>query len=98
MWGPKAAAMSETDRSITIDADNIVREDFFNNELNMSRVTDTDVISWAGKNTVNGLVYGNGGIKCCPWMLLIEWYTRSGLKVIKQVQVDFCWNIPLYPK
>ena len=68
VWGSDAAhkaaaAMSETDRFITIDADNIVREDFFNNELNMSRVTDTDVISWAGKNTVNGLVYGNGGIK-----------------------------------
>ena len=38
----------------------IFREDFFNNELNMSRVTDTDVISWAGMNTVNGLHSGNG--------------------------------------
>ena len=29
----------------------------------MDRIRDTDVISWAGKNIVNGLVYGNGGIK-----------------------------------
>ena len=81
---PVPGGTSETDRFITIDADNIVREDF-NNELNMSRVTDTDVISWAGKNTVNGLVYGNGGIKCWPWMLLIECvHTKRFRKVIKQ--------------
>ena len=71
VWGSDAphkpaAAMSETDRFITIDADNIVREDFFNVELDMSRIRETDVISWAGKNAVNGLVYGNGGIKCWP--------------------------------
>ena len=60
------AALSDTDRFITIDADNIVREDFFNVELDMSSIKETDVISWAGKNAVNGLVYGNGGIKCWP--------------------------------
>ena len=36
--------MSETDRFITIHADNIVREDFFNVELDMSRIRETDVI------------------------------------------------------
>ena len=48
VWGSDAphkvpAAMSETDRFITIDADNIVREDFFNVELDMSRIRETDV-------------------------------------------------------
>ena len=27
----------------------------------MSKIRQMDVISWAGKNEVNGLVYGNGG-------------------------------------
>ena len=69
IWGSDAAhkaaaAMSETERFITIDADNIVNEDFFNVELDMDRVKPTHVISWAAKNKINGLVYGNGGIKC----------------------------------
>ena len=89
--------MSETDRSITIDADNIVREDFFNNELNMSRVTDTDVISWAGKNTVNGLVYGNGGIKCWSADVVNRMRTHEAVESDKASQVDFCWNIPYIP-
>ena len=61
-----AAKLAETDRFITIDADNIVREDFFNAEIDLSLVDANDVISWAGKNVVNGLVYGNGGVKCWP--------------------------------
>ena len=43
-----AAAASETDRFITVDADNIVREEFFAVELDLNRVTKHDVISWAG--------------------------------------------------
>ena len=55
-----AADLAETDRFITIDADNIVDPAFFGVEVDMERVRDTDVISWAGKNEINGLVYGNG--------------------------------------
>ena len=69
VWGSDAAhkaaaALVETDRFITIDADNIVRSDFFNIELDLNTIGENDVISCAGKNAVNGLVYGNGGIKC----------------------------------
>ena len=67
VWGSDAAhkaaaALSETDRFITVDADNIVNDDFFNVELDMDKIGDTHVISFAAKNKVNGLVYGNGGI------------------------------------
>ena len=58
-----AAAAAETDRFITVDADNIVRDDFLSIELDMTKINRHDVISWAGKNVVNGLVYGNGGLK-----------------------------------
>src|SRR6056300_1935963 len=66
VWGSDAAhkaaaALSETPRFITVDADNIVNEEFFNIELDMDRVRDNDVISFAAKNIINGLVYGNGG-------------------------------------
>ena len=50
-----AADLAETDRFITIDADNIVDGNFFGVEVDMDIVGDLDVISWAGKNEVNGL-------------------------------------------
>lgn len=67
-----AAEQSETERFITVDGDNIVMDDFFEQTLD---VPDTDaygnniaesIFSWNGKNLLNGLVYGNGGLKCWP--------------------------------
>ena len=89
-----AADLSETDRFITIDADNIVREDFFGVEIDMDKIRATDVVSWAGKNTINGLVYGNGGIKCWPKDVVYGMQTHENApKGDKRAQVDFCWNI-----
>lgn len=89
-----AADLAETDRFITIDADNIVRPEFFNVEVDMSKITDFDVISWAGKNTINGLVYGNGGIKCWPKDVVYNMQTHENAPADNpQAQVDFCWNI-----
>lgn len=89
-----AADLAETDRFITIDADNIVKEDFFGVEVDMGKIAKTDVISWAGKNTVNGLVYGNGGIKCWPKEVVYGMQTHENApEGDKRAQVDFCWNI-----
>lgn len=99
VWGSDAAhkaaaAQAETDRFITIDADNIVRSDFFNVEVDMDKVSDIDVISWAGKNEVNGLIYGNGGIKCWPKRVVQNMRTHEAApENDKRAQVDFCWNI-----
>ena len=62
------AELSETDRFITVDGDNIIRADFLQQELNISddvKLSES-VISWCGKNSINGLMYGNGGLKCWP--------------------------------
>ena len=89
-----AAELAETDRFITIDADNIVDPAFFGVEVDMSKIRDTDVISWAGKNTINGLVYGNGGIKCWPKEVVMNMQTHENAPAgDKRAQVDFCWNI-----
>ena len=99
VWGSDAAhkaaaALCDTERFITVDADNIVREDFFNVEIDMERVRSIDVISWAGKNAVNGLVYGNGGIKCWPVDVVNAMRTHEAAPASdKAAQVDFCWNI-----
>ena len=89
-----AANMAETDRFITIDADNIVHDAFFSVEVDMDKIGDTDVISWAGKNITNGLVYGNGGIKCWPKEVVMNMKTHENAPAgDKRAQVDFCWNI-----
>ena len=62
------AELSETDRFITVDGDNTIRQDFIDQVLDFDEHTDLEnsVISWCGKNTINGLMYGNGGLKCWP--------------------------------
>lgn len=90
-----AANVAETDRFITVDADNIVHEDFFSLEIDMSKIGRHDVVSWAGKNVINGLVYGNGGIKMWPKHVVEQMRTHEAAEDPK-AQVDFCWDIYYY--
>ena len=87
-----AAALAETDRFITVDADNIVLDEFFNVELDMAKIGKTDVISWAGKNVINGLIYGNGGIKLWPKSVVNSMKTHENA-IAPSAQVDFCWDV-----
>lgn len=59
------AALSETEYFVTVDADNIVDPEFFNVEVDIEKLnlTPDHVFSWCGKVHVNGLMYGNGGLK-----------------------------------
>jgi hypothetical protein len=89
-----AAKLSETSRFITVDADNIVDPEFFNLEIDMGKLDRSDVISWAAKNEINGLVYGNGGIKCWPKHVVERMRTHEAAPANNPAaQVDFCWNI-----
>ena len=98
VWGSDAAhkaaaALSETDRFITVDADNIVDSEFFNVEIDDKKIDlNVDVVSWSAKNTVNGLVYGNGGIKFWP-KNVVEQMKSHEIANSKASQVDFCWDI-----
>tara|TARA_B110000503_G_scaffold99799_1_gene149283 strand:+ start:17569 stop:18489 length:921 start_codon:yes stop_codon:yes gene_type:complete len=90
------AALSETDRFITVDADNIVREDFLNQKINFDEHTDLNscVISWAGRNQINGLMYGNGGLKCWPKEFVLNMRTHENADPNNaHAQVDFCWDM-----
>jgi hypothetical protein len=59
------AAKSETEYFVTVDADNIVNPNFFNVIVDLDELglSDKNVFSWCGKVHVNGLMYGNGGLK-----------------------------------
>lgn len=68
----KCAELSNTNRVIIIDGDNVVRNDFFNTtfELPENYNPETSVLSFSAYNIVNGCCYGNGGIKVWPVNLL----------------------------
>jgi hypothetical protein len=90
------AELSETDRFITVDGDNIVREDFLNQEIDFDEHEDLTscVISWAGYNQINGLMYGNGGIKCWPKEFVLKMKTHENADPNNaHAQVDFCWDV-----
>ena len=59
------ADLSETEYFVTVDADNIIDPAFLNVEIDLDElgVTEDYVFSWCGKVHVNGLMYGNGGLK-----------------------------------
>ena len=90
------ANLSETDRFITVDGDNIIREDFLNQEIDFDEHTDLTncVISWSGRNIINGLMYGNGGLKCWPKEFVLNMRTHEAADPKnKHAQVDFCWDV-----
>jgi len=91
------ANQSETERFITVDGDNIVMDDFFEQELDFPE-TDHDgndiaqsIFSWNGKNILNGLVYGNGGLKCWPTEYTKTISTHEA--ATDGEGMEFCWKL-----
>lgn len=88
------ANLSETDRFITIDGDNIVDVKFINQSIEVDDFNlENSVISWAAENVINGLIYGNGGIKCWPKEYVINMRTHENADPNDiHSQIEFCWN------
>jgi hypothetical protein len=90
------ANLAKTDRVIVIDADNVLHGDFLSQviEIDNSVNLSQSVLSWPSQNIINGLQYGNGGIKCWPRQLMLDMRTHENADVAdKTAQVDFCWQI-----
>lgn len=94
------AAQSDTEHFITVDGDNLVYDEFFDLELDVpptflirkQQVPFSDVsLSWAGRNVVNGLCYGNGGLKLWSRQFVLDMRTHENA-VNKAEAVDFCWD------
>lgn len=91
------AEQSETERFITVDGDNIVMDDFFDQVLDFPD-TDHDgndisqsIFSWNAKNLLNGLVYGNGGLKCWPTEYTKTIATHEA--ATDGEGMEFCWKL-----
>jgi hypothetical protein len=86
----RAAELSETEWVITVDADNIVDPKFFNLEIDTSN-PKIQVYSWLGRNKLNGLLYGNGGLKIWRKDFILDMKTHEASDS-DRAQVDFCWE------
>jgi hypothetical protein len=85
-----AAEASETEWVITVDADNIVDNRFFNLEFDPSK-KDIKVYSWLARNRINGLLYGNGGLKIWRKDFILNMKSHEASDS-ERAQVDFCWE------
>jgi len=84
------AESSRTARFMTIDGDNWLLDDGFDTQLDDTGIEDV-VFSFKSKNAINGLEYGNGGIKCWRKDVLLASSTHEGSD-----STDFCWALRYY--
>ncbi len=82
------AEQSQTENFFTVDGDNKVDPKFFDQTIEYN---PNWVYSWAGKNHINGLIYGNGGLKLWPKSLVQRMQTHE-----KAEGIEFCWDLPYY--
>jgi hypothetical protein len=80
-----AADISDTQRFVTIDADNIVLPHFFDLKIE----EEAGCLSWQGRNMTNGLQYGNGGPKL--WNRDFVYAMNCHEASQDPLAVDFCW-------
>jgi hypothetical protein len=86
----ECAKQSDTDKFITVDGDNLVYPEFFDLEIDIpDRFTDC-TLSWCGRNIVNGLHYGNGGLKLWTKDFVMNMKAHEASE--GSHQVDFCWD------
>lgn len=84
-----AAELSETEWFVSIDADNIVDIKFLDIKVEMSE--NIKVFSWTGRNRLNGLRYGNGGLKLWNKEYVLSMKSHEAADN-KNAEVDFCWE------
>jgi hypothetical protein len=96
------ARLSSTERVVIIDGDNYMTREGFLNQIVCIKDTSIDidqsVISWPSVNIINGLIYGNGGIKCWPTEKLLSMQTHELANPSNiRAQIDFCWDVTYIP-
>jgi hypothetical protein len=93
------ARASDTEYFVTVDADNIIDQQFLKLEIDLDalELTSDHVFSWCGKNNVNGLMYGNGGLKMWTKQFVNNMRTHENvLDGDVKGQVEFCFNDKYY--
>ena len=88
-----AAELAETDFFISVDGDNIIDESVLLETLDFEKTNPRAVHRWRARNSVNGLVYGNGGIVGWPRETCLSMKTHENAET-EENRLDFCWGVP----
>ena len=86
-----AANTSSTDRFVLIDCDNIPDTEFFNLQLTLDENNTDKVFRWKARNTINGLMYGNGGLSCWTKEFVYAMKTHENTDGSEANDVEFCF-------
>jgi len=90
------AKLATTPRVSVIDGDAVIDHKYLHQTLVLDDSIDDSktVFSWPSKNIINGLLYGNGGIKCWPVQAMLDMKTHEAADLNDPMtQVDFCWAL-----
>lgn len=85
------AEQSETDWFVTVDADNKVLPEFFNISIDIDPARPNRCFSWNAVNRINGLMYGNGGLKLWSKRFVLGMQSHENASDPRKA-VDFCWE------
>jgi len=85
-----AAEQSETEWFITVDADNVVMPAFFDTQVELHPTRPNLTLAWNGENILNGLIYGNGGLKLWSRKFALNMNCHERADDPTRA-VDFCW-------
>lgn len=88
-----AGNVSDTERFILVDGDNLPDESFFNIQLDFAKVDpiyQRGQFRWKAINNINGLRYGNGGISSWTKEYVANMKTHEHSGGNETTTVDFC--------
>lgn len=86
-----AASMADTEWFVGIDGDNIIDPALFNGSVNID--AHTLCYSWRSYNIINGLVYGNGGVKLWRRQGVLNMQSHEHAASDQPAdQIEFCWD------
>jgi hypothetical protein len=88
-----AAELSNTERFVLIDGDNLPNPVFFNQTLTFTTPEyEQAVFRWRARNHVNGLMYGNGGLSSWTKTFVRNMRTHEATDGRAETQVEFCFD------
>jgi hypothetical protein len=86
--------IARTDRFLLVDADNLLRPELLDQTFDEAEVSGA-ILSYRGRNVVNGLEYGNGGPACWPRSVALSLVSHEATAE-GPARVDYCWSAPVY--
>ena len=88
-----AAEIAETEFFISVDGDNVIDPRFLLETMDWSKTDRKAVHRWRARNSINGLIYGNGGVVGWDRQTCRTMRTHENAQD-DRAKIDFCWTVP----